>query len=80
MESFDISFKEKIKDLESEYKKSFLLIFDELKQNASFVAGQILSFITPKECEYFKSSSGIFGKKIERASYQAPLLDEDAAL
>ena len=80
LESFDLSFNEKIKDLEGEYKKSFLLIFDELKQNASFVAEQILSFIAPKECEYFKSSSGIFGKKIERASYQAPLLDEDAAL
>lgn len=80
LERFDESFKSKIKELDSEYKKSFLLIFDELKQNASFVAEQILGFISSKECEYFTSSKGIFGQKIQRASYQAPLLDEGGAL
>lgn len=80
LERFDESFRARAGELESEYKKSFLLIFDELKQNASFVAQQILGFIAPKECEYFKPSKGVFGAKIERASYQAPLLDEGLAL
>lgn len=80
LEHFDESFKARASELESEYKKSFLLIFDELKQNASFLAQQILGFIEPKECEYFKPSKGVFGAKIQRASYTAPLLDEGSAL
>lgn len=79
--NFEAKVNESFVSLEKNYKKSFELIYEDLKQNAALIAKQILSYVSVKKCEYFKAKKGTFGSvKFEPASYEAWVLDEGSAL
>ena len=84
LESLILAFHKKYENFLEEgqnaYKSSFALIFDEIKNNAEFIAKLVMEHISEHECEFFKSKKNVFGQKIEKLTYKAQILNEQSAL